>query len=120
MCFISLSFDTGFILFAYSEPKLGGIGLSPSSIAGCLSLRGASSIVLSLLVFPIAQRKFGTQPLYRFFTACWVPLFVILPVMNDMVSKDDTKWVVDGSLTGLWWIMAPTMLVYTLADLGFP
>lgn len=120
MCFIALSFDAGIILFTYSDPKLGGIGLSPTSIAACLSLRGVTSIVLSLLLFPIAQRKFGTQPLYRFFTACWVPLFAVLPVMNALVSKDSGKWVENGSLTGLWWIMAPTMLVYTFGDLGFP
>ncbi len=121
ICFIALSFDAGFILFCYSAVELGGLGLTPASIAACLSLRGVSSIVFSLLLFPIAQRKFGTQKLYRFFIACWIPLFAVLPIMNILVRQNrHGVWVEAGSIKALWYIMVPTMLVYTLGDLSFP
>ena len=117
----AMSFDAGFVLFAYSSVDLGGISLSPTSIALCLSVKGALSIGFSLLLFPLAQRKIGIRPLYRAFAACWVVVYALPPVMNLVISgSGDERWVKDGSLQGLWLFMIPLILLYVFGDLVFP
>lgn len=121
ICFIALSFDAVLVLFCYSAVPLGGIALTPAGIALCLTLRGTMSITFSLFFFPLAQKRFGTQPLYRFFVACWLPAFILPPVMNAVVRGDTTgAWVDAGHLKFMWVLMAPLMLFYTLGDLSFP
>ncbi|WVQ84056.1 hypothetical protein IAT38_006201 [Cryptococcus sp. DSM 104549] len=117
----AMSFDAGFSLFAYSSYKLGGIGINPASIALCLSIKGGLSIFFSVFIFPIVQRSFGTQLLYRIFASCWVFVYSIPPLMNWVVSNSAAgTWVKDGTLTGLWGIMIPLLLLYVFGDLCFP
>lgn len=121
ICFIALSFDAVLVLFCYSAVPLGGIALTPAGIALCLTLRGTMSITFSLLFFPLAQKRFGTQPLYRFFVACWLPAFILPPIMNAIVRGDTHgAWVDAGHLKFMWVLMAPLMVFYTLGDLSFP
>lgn len=92
-------------------------------MAKCFSLRGILSIVLSLLALPLAQRKLGLATLYRGFSACWIVCFALPPVMNALARRDagQGKWVSEnGHLEKMWFIMAPLMALYTLADLAFP
>ncbi|WVQ75559.1 hypothetical protein IAR50_005186 [Cryptococcus sp. DSM 104548] len=117
----AMSFDAGFVLFTYSPISLGGIDLSPPSIALCLSIKGFISIFFSLFLFPLAQRRFGMRPLYRVFAACWVGIFALPPVMNLLAAGSDSAvWVQDGALKGLWFLMAPLVLLYVFGDLCFP
>ncbi|ORY26992.1 major facilitator superfamily domain-containing protein [Naematelia encephala] len=117
----AMSFDAGFVLFAYSSTTLGGIALSPMNIARCLSIKGALSIIISLSLFPLAQRKFGTKPLYRFFATCWIGVYALPPMMNALASgTSGSKWVLDGSLRELWYLMVPMLMLYVLGDLAFP
>ncbi|KAK4686733.1 hypothetical protein P7C73_g3383, partial [Tremellales sp. Uapishka_1] len=117
----AMSFDAVFVLFAYSSTRLGGLALSPKSIALCLSIKGALSIILSLSFFPMAQRKFGTQMLYRIFAACWIVVYAIPPVMNALASgPHDEAWVADGSMKDMWFLMIPHLLLYVVGDWVFP
>ncbi|ODN95812.1 hypothetical protein L198_04430 [Cryptococcus wingfieldii CBS 7118] len=117
----AMSFDAGFVLFTYSPIPLGGIALSPSSIALCLSIKGFISIAFSLLLFPLAQRRFGMRPLYRLFAACWVGIFAIPPLMNVLAAGNESgAWVENGTLKGLWFLMGPLVILYVFGDLCFP
>lgn len=90
-------------------------------MAKCFSLRGILSIVLSLLVLPLAQRKLGLATLYRGFSACWILCFALPPVMNALARDGRGRWVSEGgSLGRMWWLMGPLMVLYTLGDLAFP
>ncbi|ODO01479.1 hypothetical protein I350_06299 [Cryptococcus amylolentus CBS 6273] len=117
----AMSFDAGFVLFTYSPIPLGGIALSPSSIALCLSIKGFISIAVSLLLFPLAHRRFGMRPLYRLFATCWVGIFAIPPLMNVLAAGNESgAWVENGTLKGLWFLMGPLVLLYVFGDLCFP
>ncbi|WRT68803.1 uncharacterized protein IL334_005783 [Kwoniella shivajii] len=118
----AMSFDAGFALFAYSVPSLGGIALTPTSIAACLSVKGALSIAFNLLFFPLALRRFKMRSLYRMFSSCWILVFMIPPIMNALVVKDGDsgKWVEGGSLKMLWLLMIPLLFLYVFGDLAFP
>ncbi|WWD10212.1 hypothetical protein V865_008346 [Kwoniella europaea PYCC6329] len=129
----AMSFDAGFVLFAYSSATLGGIALSPASIASCLSVKGGMSIAFNLLLFPQALKRVKKKTLYRSFAACWIAVFMLPPVMNVLVlhSEDggggsaasgigDGTWVADGSLRYLWFMMVPLLVLYVFGDLCFP
>ncbi|OCF54197.1 hypothetical protein L486_08394 [Kwoniella mangroviensis CBS 10435] len=116
----AMSFDAGFVLFAYSSATLGGIALSPTSIASCLSVKGGMSIAFNLLLFPQALKRVKKKTLYRSFAACWIAVFMLPPGMNVLVlhSEDgggssaageigDWTWVANGSLRYLWFMNGP-------------
>ncbi|KAK8847710.1 hypothetical protein IAR55_005569 [Kwoniella newhampshirensis] len=117
----AMSFDAVLVLFFYSSPTLGGIGLLPSGIALILSLKGGLSIILSLLFFPLAQRKFGVRILYPFFASCWIVCFIIPPLMNLLVSGSHGEyWIDHGMLKKLWVVIIPFLLFYVFGDFCFP
>lgn len=111
------------MLFTYSPVNLNGLSLSHASMAMCFGLRGILSIILSLFLLPLAQRKLGLATLYRGFSACWIACFALPPVMNALARHDGgrARWISeDGRLQRMWWLMGPLMVLYTLADLAFP
>ncbi|WVQ94823.1 hypothetical protein IAU59_001906 [Kwoniella sp. CBS 9459] len=121
----AMSFDAGFVLFAYSSAPLGGISLSPTSIASCLSVKGGMSIAFNLLLFPQALKRVKKKIMYRSFAACWIAVFMIPPIMNVLVlhsggDSDGGIWVQDGSLKYLWLVMVPLLVLYVFGDLCFP
>ncbi|OCF44424.1 hypothetical protein I317_01684 [Kwoniella heveanensis CBS 569] len=126
----AMSFDAGFVLFAYSSATLGGIALSPTSIASCLSVKGGMSIAFNLLLFPQALKRVKKKTLYRSFAACWIAVFMLPPVMNVLVRHSaggeaaseigDGTWVANGSLRYLWFMMVPLLVLYVFGDLCFP
>lgn len=121
--FLSLSFDSVFILFAYSEPRLGGIGLSSTGIAGAMVSRGIMSICFALFVFGPLQKHVGASKLYACFVACWAVAYGVPPIMNKLVlsSPEGTYVSPQGSIQlALWPFIIVNMLFYgKLLQIGF-
>jgi hypothetical protein len=102
--FASLSFDSVFVLFAYSSVSLGGLGLNARAIAFCLTFRGIVSILAALFLFAPAQRKFGGRVLYRLFVCMWPITFALLPAMHYLVAQNEEGlYVRDGMVTPKLW-----------------
>lgn len=113
--FLSLSFDSVFILFAYSEPKLGGIGLSSTGIAGAMVSRGIMSICFAIFAFGPLQKHVGASKLYACFVACWAVAYGMPPIMNALVlnSPEGTYVSLQGSIQWpLWPYIIVNMLCY--------
>ena len=113
-----MSYDAGFVLFAYSAPSLGGIGLRAQLIALCLSIKGGLSMCLALTVFPIAKRRLSVRALYRILTPCWVAAYFLPPMMNLVARQQPDSSA--GDLHRLWILMGPNILCFVLGDLCFP
>jgi len=79
---IATSYDTVFVLWAYTPATLGGLQRTPGEIGTLLSSVGLLGVFVALLGFPFLQRRFGTLPLYRTTMAVWPVIFVLLFVLS--------------------------------------
>ena len=117
---VAMSFDAGFVLFCYSPIPLSGLGLVPGTIATLLSIKGAVSIFLSLIVLPRLRRRFGVGALFPTFAAAWIAAYALLPIMHSFARVGSSYWVKDGHLRHLWIVMSLDILFYVLGDFCFP
>ncbi|KAG8884489.1 hypothetical protein FRB98_002352 [Tulasnella sp. 332] len=63
--FLHISWETVFVLFAYTPASLGGLQRTPAEIAFLLSTMGVLGMFLSLVAFPALQHRFDTLPVYK-------------------------------------------------------
>ncbi|KAG8991132.1 hypothetical protein FRB93_002912 [Tulasnella sp. JGI-2019a] len=75
--FLSISWDTVFVLFAYTPAALGGLQRTPAEIGIFLATLGGLGIFMALVAFPILQHRFGTLALYRACMSLWPIMFML-------------------------------------------
>lgn len=111
---LSLSFDSVFILFSYSKPELGGLGLSSNGIAAAMVTRGIFSIVFTLCFYSALQKLFGPSRLYTTYVCCWVVAYSLPYVMNQLVISNPAGKYVSSS-GGI----QPPLMPYIMIDMLF-
>ncbi|KAG8991134.1 hypothetical protein FRB93_002914 [Tulasnella sp. JGI-2019a] len=110
--FLHISWETVFVLFAYTPASLGGLQRSPAEIAILLATMGVLGVFLSLVAFPALQHRFGTLLVYRACMALW-PIVFTLYSATSLVAR----WMVrrggdtNNSLMALIWVSVSIILV---------
>ncbi|KAG8880595.1 hypothetical protein FRB97_000690, partial [Tulasnella sp. 331] len=89
--FLHISWETVFVLFAYTPASLGGLQRTPAEIAFLLSTMGVLGMFLSLVAFPALQHRFDTLPVYKACMALWPPVFILF-----MVTSVLARWTLGG------------------------
>ncbi|KAI0811043.1 MFS general substrate transporter [Irpex lacteus] len=79
--FLAGSFNTVFVLVAYTPIEQGGLGMEPLRIAFALSIMGFVSIGLKASL-PIFLRRYDTLSVYRFTVGMNPVTFALIPVLN--------------------------------------
>lgn len=87
MTLMSETFFALYPLYAFTPPKLGGLGLSEAEIGADMALRALLIILLIVLSAPI-QRRFGALRTYQVGMIMWPASIVFLPILNWMVRTD--------------------------------
>ncbi|GAA99033.1 hypothetical protein E5Q_05722 [Mixia osmundae IAM 14324] len=99
-------------LFGYTPIRLGGLSLSEPDLGAALSFQGFAVLFFQVIVFPIAQRRMGTLPLYRSAMAMYPFVFVLLPVTHLLAKQQSDR-------TGLWIFLLFTLLVSSIGNMVF-
>lgn len=120
MAISSLSFDALFVLFCYSPVRYLGIEISTHATAQAFIVAGLLSISISLIVYPVIQRRFGCMSIYHSTTPFWLAAYILPPIMNALARNPRGGWVDDnGDMKKMWALMVPLMFVYTIGDLSW-
>jgi hypothetical protein len=106
MAIISMGFDALFVLFCYSPKDIYGIKIKPSGIAQAFAFKGFFSIA------------FAACMLYNALNPFWAVSFA-LPLVMNVLARQEHGWVVDGDMRKMWALMIPLMITYTLGDLAW-
>src|SRR4051812_46912598 len=75
-------------VFLFTPVNLGGVGFSPSFIAGVIALNGISQALWLLLAFPPLQRRIGTGGIFKLCALAWPVFFAVLPICNVFLRYD--------------------------------
>lgn len=93
-------------VFWYTSPRLGGLGFPPIKISAFLAAGGLSQALWLLLVFPPAQKRWGTAGVMRFCGVVWPFFFAACPLSNYFLRQG---W------TGAFWTVYPLATVFGCA-----
>ncbi|KAG7562278.1 hypothetical protein FFLO_02266 [Filobasidium floriforme] len=118
MAIISMGFDALFVLFCYSPKDIYGIEIKPSGIAQAFAFKGFFSIAFAACILPLLQRRLGVLKLYNALNPFWAVSFA-LPLVMNVLARQEHGWVVDGEMRKMWALMIPLMITYTLGDLAW-
>ncbi|PMD30438.1 MFS general substrate transporter [Hyaloscypha variabilis F] len=89
-------------VFWFTEPALGGYGLTPQQISFFIGGIGVSQAIWLLFAFPILQRRYGTGGVLRGCLFMWPIFFAAAPVCNYFLRQG---W------TTAFWITAPVLQI---------
>ncbi|KAG9035199.1 hypothetical protein FRB95_011933 [Tulasnella sp. JGI-2019a] len=110
--FLHISWETVFVLFAYTPARLGGLQRTPAEIASLLASMSVLGILLPLFVFPALQQSYGTLAVYRACIALGPIVFALFSVTSLLA-----RWVVsengsaNDSAMALIWIAVSLILM---------
>ncbi|RPD57572.1 MFS general substrate transporter [Lentinus tigrinus ALCF2SS1-7] len=124
--FAGSSFNSGFILMAYTPLEQGGLALSPSQIGRALSGMGAVSIPLKLCM-PVLLQRFGTLNVFDFSMLAWSACFLSMPLASLIAQASiGTTTPIDGLVNKYregsaleWASVALTLFLSRLGCLAF-
>ncbi|KAF8318103.1 MFS general substrate transporter, partial [Clavulina sp. PMI_390] len=116
--FLGAGFEVVFVLYSYTQVKLGGMGLSPQSIGWALAVSGAIGTFIALVLFPFVQRRYNNRLLYMIFSCFWAITFALAPLGHLAATVPD-----EAKRTPLLWgtitlILLPIRLGISCAPLG--
>jgi len=89
--FVTMAWEHGFVLFAYTPARFGGLQRNPAQIGVLLSAAGLFGIFIMLAGFPVLQLRFGTLPLYRACMVLWVAVFASF-VPTSLLARWTLGW----------------------------
>ncbi|KAE9372585.1 MFS general substrate transporter [Stipitochalara longipes BDJ] len=89
-------------VFWFTDPALGGYGLTPRQISFFIGGIGISQAIWLLFAFPILQRRYGTGGVLRGCLFMWPIFFATCPVCNLFLRRG---W------TTAFWIIAPLLQI---------
>lgn len=100
---LALAFTAVAPVFWFTSVPLGGYGRSPIQISMLLGLAGLSQAAWTLVVFPPAQKRWGTGGVLRGSIYIWPIVFVVSPLGNVFLKHgwDAVFWAVVPSSTVL-------------------
>jgi hypothetical protein len=82
--FVQVIFDEVFSLWSSTSPKDGGLSFKSKEIGVALSYIGVMGLVTQSLIFPFAQRHFGTVPCYKYAMLLYSVTFLLLPNVSSV------------------------------------
>ncbi|KAH9839273.1 MFS general substrate transporter [Rhodofomes roseus] len=86
LAYVAGSFNTVFVLQAYTPVEDGGLALSPSQIGRALGIMGTVSMFLKLGM-PYLLRRFGTLTVFRFCMRSWPITFASMAILSIVAKK---------------------------------
>jgi hypothetical protein len=98
---LALSYTAVMPVFYFTQPSLGGYGLTPLYMSFFMGLAGLSQALWLLFAFPPLQTRFGTGAVLRGCSVVWPFFFLAHPVCNEILRKG---WKVP------FWVVAPMVL----------
>eukprot|EP01104_Vermistella_antarctica_P003012 TRINITY_DN1318_c0_g1_i2.p1 TRINITY_DN1318_c0_g1~~TRINITY_DN1318_c0_g1_i2.p1 ORF type:complete len:745 (-),score=181.09 TRINITY_DN1318_c0_g1_i2:1897-4131(-) len=103
---IHIVFDEALPLFMRSSVKKGGLDFSTSQIGTVLGCGGAALFAYNLFLFPILSARFSNFACYRVGLAATVPLFLVIPFTNFILTRI-------GALV-MWPVLVSTLILRIL------
>ncbi|KAG8860153.1 hypothetical protein FRB96_004176 [Tulasnella sp. 330] len=120
LSFEGVSWETVFILFAYTPVSAGGLEQNPAQIGALLSVTGLLGGLAALFVFPTLQHRFGTMPVYRTCMALWIAVFMLFPTASLLARWTFLDKDHDRLALGLVWTNVALILgTGRLASMAF-
>ncbi|KZT66347.1 MFS general substrate transporter [Daedalea quercina L-15889] len=86
LAYVASSFNTVFVLQAYTPVEDGGLALSPSQIGRALGIMGTVSIFLKLGM-PYCLRRFGVLTVFRWCMRSWPITFAAMALLSVVAKK---------------------------------
>ncbi|KAG8991119.1 hypothetical protein FRB94_014754 [Tulasnella sp. JGI-2019a] len=119
--FLHISWETVFVLFAYTPARLGGLQRTPAEIASLLASMSVLGILLPLFVFPALQQSYGTLAVYRACIALWPIVFALFSVTSLLA-----RWVVsengsanDSAMAVIWIAVSLILMLGRTSMMGY-
>ena len=112
LAFIDMSFIGLQPLFFATPIHLGGLGLPPPTIGSYLGIFGLLSGTAQALFFSRAVRFFGLKRLLLTSLSCFVPLFALFPIINNLARE----W---GRSPAVWSLVASQLLLNCATEFSF-
>ncbi|KAI0085415.1 major facilitator superfamily domain-containing protein [Irpex rosettiformis] len=115
--FLAGSFNSVFVLLAYTPIEQGGLGMPPLRIAFALSIMGFVSIGLKASL-PIFLRRYDTLSVYRFTVGMNPVTFALLPVLNIIAQATGPDRSAAGEAL-LWVAISIVLFMSRINTLAF-
>ncbi|RXK39482.1 hypothetical protein M231_03150 [Tremella mesenterica] len=97
--FVQAAWQAVSLLFFFD--KNNGLGMSASAIGLSLAVNGFFTIICQLLVLNRLRRALGLAKAYRLLSALWIPVFLLLPLLRDILEATETSLpVIDPASEG--------------------
>ncbi|EJT97726.1 MFS general substrate transporter [Dacryopinax primogenitus] len=84
MMLVDESWDIVFILFAYTQVRLGGMSMSNAQLGYCLAGAGLTGACIHLFLFPRFAQRFGV-PMYPWLIGLHIPMFASAALLNALL-----------------------------------
>jgi hypothetical protein len=96
-----LAFTAVAPVFWFTDPELGGLGLSPFMISIFLGAAGLSQSLWTLLIFPPLQHRIGTGGVLRLSAIFWPLVMISWPICNFCIYRewDIPFWIISSLAT---------------------
>ena len=112
LAFIEVAFRALEPLFFATPIHLGGLGMSPAKIGLCLGVFGLLDGAAQWLLFPKVIRRVGLKRLFLISLFCFIPLFVMFPVINHFARE----W---GPSPAVWALVVFQLIINCVTDMSF-
>ncbi|KAH7904155.1 major facilitator superfamily domain-containing protein [Hygrophoropsis aurantiaca] len=97
----------------YSTPTvLGGLGFSPSLIGSWIALFGIVDGTFQALFFAPIVDRLGPKRIFMISVACFIPIFMIFPVMSWHVRSSGVDWVI-------WVLLSCQLALTVIMDMSY-
>lgn len=95
---LAISYNPVLVLFLSSPTDAGGLSFSPRAVGNVMSLAGVLHATMQACFFTRAHTRWGPKKIFRISAACFVPIFVAIPIMGTLVKRA-------GYVTPLIWVI---------------
>ena len=116
-CFLQVIYDEVYALFVATPIALGGLQFSSFEMGAVLSLLGIVQVIGQLILFPIAERKYGLVGSLKLASVTMVIFSILLPFVGDLARHVVTS--PDGLYTFTQKAIVFNALLFVLAGRNF-
>ncbi|KAJ2157751.1 hypothetical protein GGF46_004284 [Coemansia sp. RSA 552] len=109
--------DTGYPIFAASDPSDGGLGFTSRGIGFSLALSGVAVMYLQLVTYPRMERKYGALYCYQFGQRIIIPFYLAIPFLSILAARTEetishsSTWSQLTLVDSMLWILLIALLL---------